>query len=341
LSSTGLIRIALLIAGLVIIAYIGSLFALTRSSFSSSPFQVFVTTPTAVLPTSTGEAAIAICDPDDQASACPQAELAPSQNLADSSNGVAHPAVSKDARPSYPAKYANDGLGDTSWVSNSAESWIKLDLGQASTISMVTLEKGNLDSSQDTDLGQFVIAVALSDVYADRDSTDDDSEYTPVFHSEQVDFSGTVSDTETISTLFSPVAARFVKITFERAGAAIEEIGVFMVELPGLAVQPTGTPLSTSTRPVTRFASLTSTSAPDHPPANTPVATIAPSQTPTNLPQPSATPIVLPTSTQPPANTPTPVPPTDPLPTLGLPTVEIPTVILSTETKPSGVTQSE
>ena len=318
---TNLTRILLVIAGLVGVVLIGSLFALTGASFTSSPEEIAVTTPTTVLPTHTtvttpttaglptratvttsttglatrtSEAAITICQPDDQASACQPVKLGSSQDLADPGNSVARVAVSKDAQPAQPAKYGNDGHADTSWVSNSANSWIKLDLGQFRTINMVRLEKGN--SAQGNELGSFVIAVTLSDVYADGDSKNDDREYIKVFDSKQAGFSGSVSDTPTINILFSPVQARFVKITFEKAGAAIAEVGVFMVEAPGLAGQPT------ITIPNTGFSTRTSTSKPDDQPANTP----APLQTPISTPRPSNTPIVLPTNTQPPADTETP-----------------------------------
>ena len=325
-------RIILIVAGVVVVVLIGSLFARTGPLFRS-PLEVAVTTPTAVLPTSaaattptavlpasTSAAAITICTPDDGASACPSVELDPSQDLADPGNSVAQPAVSKDARPSHEAKYVNDGRGDTSWISNSPDSWIKLDLGQVRTINLVSLEQGN--SAQDNDLGSFVIAVALSDVYADGNSSNDDREYTPVFHLEQADFSGTVSDTAMINILFFPVEARFVKIAFESEGTAIEEIGVFMVEELA-AAQPARTP-------TTRwYATRTSTPGPDDPPDDPPAATAAPSQTPISTPQPSNTPAPPPTNTQPPADTAT------PLPTAPLPTVEIPTVILPTEILPT------
>ena len=335
-------RIFLLIAGLVVAVLIGSLFARTQPLFRS-PLEIAITTPTAVLPTSTvgttptavlpastSAAAITICTPDDGASACPPVELDPGQNLADPGNGVARPAVAKDAGPSHEPKYVNDGRGDTSWVSNSADSWIKLDLGQVRTINMVSLERGN--SVQDTDLGSFVIAVALSDVYADGDSSDDDREYTLVFQSEQADVRGIDGHTAMINILFGPVEARFVKITFEREGTAIEEVGVFMVEPPVLVGQSTRTPAAIW------YATRTSTPRPDDQPDNPPAATAAPSQTPISTPQPSNTPAPLPTQTQPPADTATPVP-TDPLPTLELPTVIIPTIIVPTIGPPSDSTE--
>ena len=336
-------RIFLIVAGVVVVVLIGSLFARTGPLFRS-PLEIAITTPTAVLPTSTAAttptavlpastsaAAITICTLDEGASACPSVDLDPTQDLADPGNGAASPAASKDARPSHEAKYVNDGRGDTSWVSNSADSWIKLDLGQVRTINMVSLERGN--SAQDNDLGSFVIAVALSDVYADGDSSNDDREYTPVFHSEQADFSGTVSDTAMINILFFPVEAHFVKITFEREGTAIEEVGVFMVEELA-AQQPTRTPTNRW------YATRTSTPRPDDQPDNPPAATTAPSQTPISTPQPSNTPAPPPTQTQPPADT-----ATAPLPT-ELPTVIIPTEIATLELSSEGtelmvVTQSD
>ena len=366
----GLMRISLTVASLFAALFLGSaLFARAQASFSASLSQVAVT-PTAVLPMSTSEVAITICTPDDPASTCPPGELDPNQDLADPGNGVASPAISKDVHLAHQAKYVNDGRGGASWVSNSPYSWIKLDLGQVRTINMVSLEKGRLVSSPDNELGSFVIAVAISDVYADGDSGDDYREYTQVFHSEQAGFRGIDPHTELIKTLFSPVEARFVKIMFEKAGAAIEEVGVFLVEEPPvLAAKPTRIPRDDlpgifliPTHTNTSIAVYTSTSIPTHtptdtptrlsthtaePPTNTPppsvTPTLPPTQTkpPTSTPLPSDTPTPLPTETQPAVDTSTPVP-TALLPTLELPTAIVPTVQLtSASTEPIVVTQSD
>ena len=366
----GLMRISLTVASLFAALFLGSTwFARAQASFTASLSQVAVT-PTSVFPLSTSEVAITICKPDDPASACPPGELDPSQDLADPGNGAASPAVSKDVHLAHQAKYVNDGRGGASWVSNSPYSWIKLDLGEVRPINMVSLEKGHLASSPDNELGYFMIAVALSDVYADGDSGNDYREYTPVFHSEQADFSAIDSHTELIKTLFSTVEARFVKITFEKAGAAIEEVGVFMVEeppvlaakptriprddLPGIFLIPTHTNTSiaiyTSTSIPTNTPTDTPTRLPTHtaePPTNTPLPsdtpTLLPTQTkpPTNTPLPSDTPTPLPTETQPPVDTSTPVP-TALLPTLVPPTAMPPTVQLTSAiTEPIVVTESE
>gem|GEM_PF-5741362 len=328
LPPAGLIRISLLVASLVAAVFLGSLFARTQRSFTASPPQL-AARPTSTLPSSTSEAAMTLCKHDDGPFACLPGELNPSQDLAYPGNGPAFPAVSKDARPAHQARVVNDGHRGASWVSNSADSWIKIDLGQVRTINTVSLENGNLASSQYNNLGSFVIAVALSDVYADGDSNNDDREYAQVFHSEQAGFSGTDSHTEMITVRFSPVEARFVKITFEKEGASVEEVGVFMAEPPVLAEPPTrthqddlpGTPLTT-THTSTLMAAHTSTSAP------------------------TDTQTLLPTDTQPAVDTSTPVPGA-PLPTLAPPTAVQPTAILPTvqptsaSTEPIVVTESD
>jgi hypothetical protein len=298
---------------LIAAAFIGSLFfSRMEQSFQPSPSQA-AAAPTQLLPTGTGEVAMTICKAEGQTPSCPPGELTPSQDLAHQGNGAARPAVSKDARSSpdgaHKAAYVNDGRGGASWVSNSAASWIKIDLGKVTTINTIGLQKGNPGSANGSDPGQFVIAVALSDVYADGDSNDDYVEYAQVFHSEQTGFSGTVSHTETIQTRFLPVQARFVKITFEKAGASIEEIGVFMVQPPVLVEQPeiTSTPVGTNT--LLALGTATPVTTGTRPPTDTAVPTV------TN------TPIPLPTNTLPPADTATPVP-TDPLPTVVPPTVQ-------------------
>jgi hypothetical protein len=326
-------RISLVLASLLLAAVIiGSLFfSRAEQLFQPSPLQAAVE-PTHLLPTSTGEVALTICKSDDQTPSCPPDELDPSRDLADPGKGAARPAVSKDAQASqagvHKAAYVNDGRGGASWVSKSSNSWIKIDLGKVTTINTISLQKGNPGSSTDNDPGQFVIAVALSDVYADGDSSNDYIEYAQVFRSEQTGFSGRVSHTETIKTQFPPVQARFVKITFEKAGAAIEEVGVFMIEPPVLAEQPTSTSQAdlpgitlTPTRTDTPLPSDTATAIQ----TGTGLPTGTAVSIPTNTTTPSDTPTPLPTQTRPPTDTSTPVP-TNPLPTIVPPTAIPPTV---------------
>jgi hypothetical protein len=321
LPTSGLLRYSLGLASLIAILVLGSLFFLrTEQAFQAAP------SPIRSSPSSTVEAVLTICDPANQTSPCPSGELDPGQDLADARNGAALPAVSKDARSStdgiHTAVYVNDGHVGASWVSNSPDSWIKIDLGQIRTINTISLQRGKLDSSGRNNPGHFVIAVAQSDVYAGGDSTNDDEEYIPVFHSAQTDYSGAVSQSDTIQTQFPAARARFVKITFEEAGTAIEEVSVFMIEPPELAGQAAVTPRDelpgiTLTPPETNTLSAIDTAEVLATGTGVPSDTATPSQTLAS----SSTPIPLPTLTPSLENPSTPVP-TDPPPTPVPPTIE-------------------
>ena len=326
-------RTAFVLTSLIVVAVLATLlFSHTPQSSSPSPG---VAEPTRVLPTHTSEAENVLCKPGDQTPPCSSGNLDAGQDLADQTNGLARPAVSKDAMSTnswvHQAAYVNDGRSGASWVSKSAYSWIKIDLGKVTTVNSVSLQKGSPGASGNSNPGQFEIAVALSDVYRDGNSINDEAEYTQVFNSEQTGFSGMISNAETIRTLFAPVKARFVKITFEKAGAAIDEVGVFMVQP---AKRPTGTsqddlPALTATLLPTTTLSLMDTGTPS------PTGTWLPTATPTRLPTdkalatdtayPSETPTPLPTNTFPLPDTATPMP-TNPLPTDVPPTAVPPTV---------------
>ena len=51
-------------------------------------------------------------------------------------------------------------------------------------------------------------------------------------------FDGVVSGSETIQANFVPTEARFVKITFENAGTAIDEVEAFMVTAAFISLYP-------------------------------------------------------------------------------------------------------
>lgn len=322
--SAGFVRLSFVIASLIIAAFVGRLFfSGTEEPLQPAPSQA-VATPTRIPPTTSSEIALTICKAYDQTPSCLPGELDPGQDLADPENGPAQPAVSSDARSDDDgvnmAANVNDGREGASWVSTSPDSWIKIDLGRVTTINSVSLRTGSPDTSDEGNPGQFVIAVARSDVYTDGDSAGDSTEYMPVFRSDQTGFGGSVSNKETIRTRFPAVEARFVKITFEKAGAAIEEVGVYLVQPPGLVVEPTGrateelaettlTPMSTLTLPPVD--------------ATTSVPTYTRLPTDTAVPTSTDTPIPLPTDTLPPVDTDTPVPPA----VLPSPTIPAPIVV--------------
>ena len=336
-TTPALMRTSLVVASLIAVVLLGSQF-FPRTERSFQPLPSEAATPTQPLSTGSVDAAIIVCKPYEQTPSCPSGELDPSRDLANSGNGEAQPAVSKDARSNpdgvHRAAHVNDGRGGASWVSNSADSWIKIDLGKVTTINTVSLQKGSAGSYTENHPGQFVIAVAVSDVYADGDSSEDYVEYAQVFRSEGMGFSGTLSEEETIKTQFSPVQARFVKITFERAGAAIEEIGVFMVQPPVLSEQPTE---SISEDP----AGTTAT--PMHTITASPMATAGSVLTDTPLPTDTAVFIPMDTPTRLPTTTPPPPPPDTPtvVPTEPLPTAVPPTAIPPASIDPIVVTGSD
>jgi hypothetical protein len=239
-------------------------------------------------------------------------EFDKSQDLSFLGNGTARPAVAKDTLPGYsgvhkPA-YVNDGLygPGASWISNSPYSWIKIDLGKTTTINTVAFGRDRLGNFNDRDPGQFIIAVALSDnVYADGNSSNDYTEYTEVFNSDEIGFDGTVSGSETIQAQFGPVMARFIKIIFTNAGTAVDEVEVFMVQPPRQAEYPTKEPKENVPGiGVTLIPTKTATP----PPTDTPLPTKTATPLPTNTPVPTDTAVPLPTVTPLPTDTAIPVP---------------------------------
>ena len=262
-----------------------------------------------------------------------------SQDLTYVGNGSARPAVAKDTSAAdggiHQAAYVNDGLygPGASWVSESANSWIKIDLGQSTMINTIKFGRDRLGKLNDHDPGQFVIAVALSDnVYANGNSSNDNVEYRQVFDSKKADFNGEISGTDTVIAQFQPQTARYLKITFQKAGTTIDEVEAFMMRAPlptspakaankgGVVVlktltpMPSSTPLPSNTPVPPTDTPVPPTDTPNPPtdtpipPTDTPVPTdtaIPPSDTP--LPPPSDTPVPQPTDTSPP-------PPDTPIP---------------------------
>jgi hypothetical protein len=212
------------------------------------------------------------------------------------------------------------GPDPASWVSNSTDNWIKIDTGQAATIHMVELDRKRLDSSK----GEFTISLALSE-----------DQYKVVYDSRSDNYAAIVSEPDTIQVSFTPVLARYIKVTVTDPGMTINEVRAFGVvqppppdqviedtQKPPLpTVTSSNTPLPTKT--VTPVPTRTLTATPTNTPTRTPTATPTntptrtPTATSTNTPVPTNTP--LPTSTPAPTNTPlptnTPVPTNTPAPT--------------------------
>lgn len=318
-------RTSMIIATLLVVTFIGSVLynnSQPLSELSGSSLSREGSHSEQVDLTSTSEVSPVICKPGYLPPLCLAKEFDKSRDLTFPGNGVARPAVAKDTIPGYtrihqPA-YVNDGLygPGASWISNSAYSWIKIDLGEAKTINTITFGRDRLGQFNDGDPGQFVIAVALADnIYADGNSSNDYMEYEKVYDSDEMGFDGIVSGPETIQASFEPVTARYVKITFENAKTAVDEIEVFMI-------QPTGFVESPTRRPRDEQPQATFTPVPTNTLVPSPTATNVPTRTPvptyTSTPRPTSTPLPTITNTPRPPNTPTDLPPTNtpiPVPT--------------------------
>jgi len=335
-----LVRSSLIIAGILVAAFVGSLISGNQGGKLSSPppAQTDVSQPVAA--TNTAVAEEVICKPGYLPPLCLAQEFDKSADLTFQGNGSAQPAVAKDTIPGYSnihrASYVNDGLygAGASWISNSAYSWIKIDLGKQTTINTITFGRDRLGNFNDRDPGQFVIAVAMSDnIYADGNSSNDFIEYKEVYDSKQAGFDGVVSGSETISANFVPTEARYVKITFQNAGTAIDEVEAFMVQPPYLVYIPTeksrdNQPRSTWTPIPTDTLVPTNTLTATPIPTNTPLPTDTPTPIPTDTPVPTDTdtPVPPPTDTPMPPPTDTPLPPPTDTPQPVIPPTDTPMV---------------
>ena len=158
----------------------------------------------------------------------------PSEDLAFPGNGLAQAAVALNDVAFgliHQVSNLNDGYygNGTSWIATTADSWLKIDLGQAAAIDRITFGRDRTGGYDDRDPGQFTIAVAeTDDVYANGDASNDDTEYTLVADSAALGFSGTIDSSETIAVSFpEPVKGRFVKMTFANKGTDVDEVEVF------------------------------------------------------------------------------------------------------------------
>ena len=343
LPTAQVMRTSLIVAVLMLAAFVTSLLGNREKLFSPAPTQANVVS-SSPLPTGTSmeEVAKVICKPGYEPPLCLAKEAKQDESLTYQGNGEARPAVAKDTLPGYSgihkAAYVNDGLygPGASWVSDSPNSWIKIDLGKSTTINTITFGRDRLGNFNDGDPGQFVIAVALSEnVYADGDSNNDYVEYTQVYDSKKTGFDGIVSGAETISASFKPVRARFIKITFANAHTAVDEVEAFMALPTGWSDPSTRKPRDNQADAGPTFVPVYDTPVPQptdthYIPPNTPI----PQPTDTAIPAPTNPP---PTRTPRPPDTATPVPPTDIPPTDVPPTAIPPTPVPPTDVRPTDI----
>jgi hypothetical protein len=261
-----------------------------------------------------------ICKPGYLPPLCLVGESDVNEDLTFQGNGSARPAVAKDTLPGYGgihrASYVNDGLygPGASWISNSAYSWIKIDLGKSTIINAVAFGRDRLGKFNDRDPGRFVIAVALSDnIYEDGNSSNDYVEYTEVYDSEQVGFDGVVSGPETIQAQFEPVMVRPPVAADDLTRKPRQNLpSTYPTSIPVRTLAPTNTSIPIPPNTKTPVPADTATPVPTHTPAPTDTPVPAPTDTP--IPAPTDTPVPAPTDTRIPAPTDTEAPPPPPPP---------------------------
>jgi hypothetical protein len=304
--SLRLARAAALALSIAMLAFVTfGLYGRPIQSSSPIPTQTvpFTAPPgqTAVTP----QAAI-VCANGEKPPLCIAVDLDKDQNVAYTGNGKARPAVAKDASNGHmhSAAHLNDGLygPGASWVSNSPNSWIKIDLGKPTPINTVTFGRDRLGALNDGDPGRFVIAVATSDdIYADGNSSNDEREYVQVFDSQKSGFDGTISGAETVIAMFDLQRARFIKITFTNARTAIDEVEAFVSRPSVAAAEPTRESSREEAPFIPFTASPVSTPIPSDTATAVPVDTLPPTETvtavPTDPPPPTETPVPIDTST--------------------------------------------
>ncbi len=133
------------------------------------------------------------------------------------------------------ALFVNDGNygNGRSWIGVGANQWLKIDLGLVRTIDRITFGRDRLTGVfDDRDPGRFWIDTALSDaVYANGDAANDGTEYINVVDSVAA---WNISSPQTVVVDFDtgPITARYIKMTFNWSGAAIDEVEVFGAAVP-------------------------------------------------------------------------------------------------------------
>ena len=178
---------SLLAASLALALFAGYfLYRNQAPAFSFAPTPAGIVKSGRILTSDAREVRI-ICKTGAEPPLCLAGEYQRDVKLTYQGNGTARPAVAKDTMSGsasvHKAAYINDGLygPGASWVSNSRNSWIKIDLGKATKINTVTFGRDRLGELSGHNPGQFVISLATSDdVYADGNNNNDTREYRPV-----------------------------------------------------------------------------------------------------------------------------------------------------------------
>jgi hypothetical protein len=164
----------------------------------------------------------------------PQCKARPFVRTADvawSGNGFARAAVAKDTIAGvaiHNQAHINDGYygNGASWVSASADGWVKIDLGRLVMVDGVRLGRDRTGLYADRPTGGFVVALAtVEGAYAAGSDVADATEYTKVFEATAAEVTNTGTGVTFVAS-FTPTLARYVKVQVKSAGAALDEVEV-------------------------------------------------------------------------------------------------------------------
>ncbi len=185
------------------------------------------------------------CRPGSTVPACRARPFVRTADLAWSGNGFARPAVAKNTIAGFAIHkdgHINDGYygNGASWVSASADAWVKIDLGRVVRVDGIRLGRDRTGAFSDRGTGGFFVALASTDAEGTGVATDDDTEYTKVFEASAAEVASAPAGT-TYVVAFTPTLARFVKVQLKASGAALDEIevsGVVVVENDACLTSP-------------------------------------------------------------------------------------------------------
>jgi PEP-CTERM motif len=134
----------------------------------------------------------------------------------------------------------NDGSygNGSSWIGNTPNSWLKIDLGVAAIIDQILFGRYRMGTCcNDRQAGSFSIAAALTDnVFSNGDTTNDDLEYSTIVPTNSVSYpSGQTVKVDFTTGTPEIITARYLKLTFANSGTAIDEVEVFGTTVPAPA----------------------------------------------------------------------------------------------------------
>ncbi len=147
--------------------------------------------------------------------------------------------VVKDVLSSHNPFHDQSGITDgfygngSSWIGNSANSWLEINLGLVATIDQVIFGRDRLGFYSDRQAGRFKLEVALADHV-----------FTEVVALTAVNYSNSQSvKTDFTAGIPELVTAQYLRLTFENNGTAIDEVEVFGTALISGGSVPAPAPL--------------------------------------------------------------------------------------------------